>query len=251
MKTIYLCEDTPDGIFTAVYDAWAARLPEEQVFLYVEREHEMELFAEYIYVQTDEEKAEKVARSVNDRLGFNVYDMIFSAALSHERDKINAIYHFLKLGFRVGSAVEQMHGEETVCRIFELKRSVWNEANYMREFLRFQETEEGILLARINPKNSVLPLIAEHFSDRFPEEHFVVLDEVHEMGLFHEKRKQWYLVPLDLDILNGIWNRRTDSPYEQLWKTFFKTISIKERENDKCQRTNCAIRYRDYMLEFH
>ncbi|MDE6627165.1 MAG: TIGR03915 family putative DNA repair protein [Lachnospiraceae bacterium] len=251
MKRIYLCDDTPEGIFTAVYDGWAAKLPDEQISLYVERGHEFELFADYTYVQTDQEKAKKVVRTVSRQLGRNVYDMIFSAALSYEKDKVNSIYRFLKLGFRVGSTVEQMHGEEVVCRIFELKRSVWNEAHYMKEFLRFHETEEGILLARINPKNGVLPLIAEHFSDRFPEEHFVVLDEVHEMGLFHEKGKQWYLIPLDLEVLNDIWNHKVDSPYEKLWKTFFKTISIKERENYKCQRTNCAIRYRDYMLEFH
>ena len=25
----YLCEDTPEGIFTAVYDAWAAKIPDD------------------------------------------------------------------------------------------------------------------------------------------------------------------------------------------------------------------------------
>lgn len=247
MKKIYLCEDTPDGIFTAVYDTW---LMKGDFSIRVENGHEMELFAEYGYVQTDQGKAVKVARSVKQKLGQKAYDMVFSASLSYEAEKADAVYDFLKLGFEKGAAVTQMHGLDAVCRIFEIKRNVWNEAHYHKEFLRFHETEEKILLARIKPKNQVLPLIAEHFSDRFPEENFVILDENHEMGVFHEKRKNWYLAPLDIEVLNQIWTHKKDSEYEKLWKTFFKTISIKERENYKCQRNNCSLRYRDYMTEF-
>lgn len=251
MKKVYLCEDTPDGIFTAIYDAWAMHIPDEQLSIQVERNHELEFFADYVYVQTDLEKAVKVARSVKGKLGWDAYDMMYKSALSYEKDKIDAIYCFLKMGFRVGSSVTGMHGEEVVCHLFNLRRSVSNEAHFMREFLRFEETKEGILLSRINPRNQVLSLIAEHFTDRFLGEHFVILDETHEMGLFHEKGKQWFLAPLEIEVLNRIWNQRKSSEYEKLWKTFFKTIAIKERENYKCQRTNCALRYRDYMVEFH
>lgn len=250
-KIIYLCEDTPDGIFTAIYDAWEARIPNEQLSIQVERNHSMELFARYRYVQTDMEKAVKVARSVRNKISLEAYNMIYSAALSCEEDKIDCIYHFLKLGFRYGASVVQMHGEDIVCRLFELRRNVSNEAHMFREILRFHDSEEGILIAKLHPKNQVLSLIAEHFSDRFPEEHFVILDEVHEMGLFHERGKQWYLSPLEQEILEKIWHHRGSTEYERLWKTFFKTIAIEERRNYKCQRNMCALRYRDYMVEFH
>ncbi len=247
MKTIFLCEDTPEGIFTAVYDTW---LVKGDFSLRAWKEHELELFTEYKEIQTDQEKAIKVARSVKQKLGQSVYGMIFAASLSYEADKADAIYAFLKLGFRKGTAVKEMHGLDEVCRIFELKRNVLNEAHYNKEFLRFQETKENILIARIHPKNQTLPLIAEHFCDRFPEENFVVLDATHDMALFHEKGREWYLAMPGREALEQIWAHRTDSDYEKLWKTFFKTISIKERENYKCQRTHCALRYRGDMTEF-
>lgn len=250
-QIIYLCEDTPDGIFTAIYDAWAARIPEERLSIQVEQLHEMQLFTDYVYVQTDLEKAVKVARTVRNKIGETAYDMIYKASLSYEKDKIDTIYRFLKLGFRYGSTVIEMHGDTIVCRIFELKRNVWNEAHSFREFVRFHESKEGILISRIRPKNQVLPVLAYHFSDRFPEEYFVILDEVHEMGLFHEKRQQWYLAPLEKDVLSRIWEHRNISEYEKLWKTFFQTIAIEERKNYRCQRNMCALRYRDYMIEFH
>jgi len=250
-QIIYLCEDTPDGVFTAIYDAWDSHTPEEQLSIQVERFHAIRLFTDYVYVQTDFEKAVKVARSVSNKIGQEAYDMIYKASLSSEEDKIDAIYHFLKLGFRYGRNVLQMHGEDAVCRVFELKRNVWNEAHSFREFIRFHDSQEGILISTIRPKNQVLPILAYHFSDRFPEEHFVILDETHGMGLFHERGKSWYLAPLEEEVLKRIWSHKESEEYERLWKAFFRTISIKERENYRCQRNMCALRYRDYMLEFH
>ena len=34
----YLCEDTPEGIFTAVYDAWAAKIPDDRLHLMTEQD---------------------------------------------------------------------------------------------------------------------------------------------------------------------------------------------------------------------
>lgn len=249
-KIIYICENTPDGIFTAIYDAWAARIPDEKLRMLPDGTYEYELFAEYRYVETDMEKAVKVARSVSRKISGEAYRQIYAASLSHEEDKIMAIYRFLKLGFQVGAAVTDMHAKSEVCRMFELCRNVVNESHSFREFVRFSELENGILLARIRPKNFVLPLMAGHFADRFPEEHFVIIDDNSGMGVFHEKGKAWFLSPVDKASIERIGNSRRSKEYERMWKTFFRTIAIEERKNYKCQRTMCALRYRDYMLEF-
>lgn len=249
-QTIYLCEDTPDGVFTVIYDAWAAHIPDDKLKLRTERMHSYELFSDYVYTQTDYGKAVKVARSVSRKISREAYDMMYKATLSYEEDKIDAIYRFLKLGFRYGAEVINMHGREEVCRMFELQRNVGNEAHSFREFLRFHDSDNGILIAKIRPKNQVLPILGNHFSDRFPEEHFVIIDEVHEMGVFHQKRQEWFLSPLTEEAIARIWATCENAEYEKLWKTFFRTIAIKERENYRCQRTMCALRFRDYMLEF-
>lgn len=249
-QIIYLCEDTPDGIFTAIYDAWAAHIPSERLSLQIESQHEFQLFTDYVYVKTDLDKAVKVARSVRSKIGQEAYEMMYKASLSYEKDKIDAIYQFLKLGFQYGNQVVGMHAMDCVCRVFELRRNVWNENHLFEGFVRFHESEEGIMIAKISPKNQVLPLLAYHFADRFPEENFVILDEKHDTGLFHEKGKQWFLAPLDKEMLERIWGQHLSAEYEQLWKTFFRTIAIEPRKNYKCQRNMCAIRYRDYMVEF-
>ena len=125
-----------------------------------------------------------------------------------------------------------------------------NEAHLYREFARFSELENGVLLARIQSANFVLPLIADHFADRFPEENFAIIDDDREMGLFHERRKQWLLSPIDRRAMERIWASRGMDEYERLWKIFFHTIAIEPRRNERCQRTLCALHYRKYMPEF-
>ncbi len=249
-RTIYICENTPDGIFTAIYDAWAAHIPDERLQILPDGEFSFELFAQYHYVETDMEKAVKVARSVSRKISPEAYRQIYAASLSHEEEKIMAIYRFLKLGFQVGARVTDMHAREEVCHMFEICRNVVNEAHSFREFLRFAELENGILLARIKPKNFVLPLMADHFADRFPEEHFVIIDDKSEMGVFHGRGKSWFLSPIDREAIERLWQSNRSQEFEHLWKTFFKAIAIEPRRNYKCQRTMCALRYRDYMLEF-
>lgn len=250
-KVIYVCENTPDGIFTAIYDAWAARIPDERLSILADGAYAFELFAEYRYVETDMEKAVKVARSVSRKISPEAYRQIYAVSLSYEEDKIMAIYRFLKLGFRVGAEVIHMHARTEVCRVFEICRNVVNESHSFREFVRFSELESGILLARIKPKNFVLPLMAGHFADRFPEEHFVIIDDNSEMGIFHERGKQWFLAPINKEAIEYLWHSERSQEFEHLWKTFFKAIAIEQRRNYKCQRNMCALRYRDYMLEFN
>ena len=63
-RVIFQCEDSMEGILTGVYDAWASRVGHDRVKLEAGPDHEMELFSEYRRVETDGEKAEKVADEI-------------------------------------------------------------------------------------------------------------------------------------------------------------------------------------------
>ena len=89
---IYQCEDSVDGIFTAVYDAWDSRLGHQNVSLRIESNMNLELFADYHAVVTAHEKAEKVARSVRRKMGEDAYQTIYQAALSMYPEKADCIY---------------------------------------------------------------------------------------------------------------------------------------------------------------
>lgn len=257
---VYVCQDNTDSIFTGVYDAWASGFGHENVRIEVadpEGGYEMELFSQYHQVETDFEKAQKVARSVQRKLSPQVFEMIWGASLSFDRRKGDRIYRFLVSGFSKGRGFEANMADPAVADLFELNCKVRNEAHLFTGFLRFTELKQGFLIAKITPKCQVLPILAPHFADRFPDENWMIFDTLHRMAAFHEKGKEWFLtdqtelewerIKADSEDLKG---EEETEDYEALWKLFHRTIAIKERRNPRCQRTMLPLWYRRNMLEF-
>ena len=108
---VFVCEDSPEGIFTGVYDAWSSRLGHENVRLEVQGEYNYSLFSEYREVAVDQLKAQKVVRSVRRSLSELAYSWIYRTALSEREDRAEAVYRFLWI-WRRGSR-ETYHGQFT------------------------------------------------------------------------------------------------------------------------------------------
>ena len=54
--TVYVCEDSFDGILCGVYDAWMSRKGHDQVCLELEGAEDIRLFCEYVSSEVSEEK---------------------------------------------------------------------------------------------------------------------------------------------------------------------------------------------------
>lgn len=247
--TIFLCENSPEGILTAVYDAWASRRGHSHVKLKLNQEDSLELFADYVTVEPDMEKAEKVRRSIQQKISRYAWEMVYRAALSEREEKADDIYRFLVGGFYYGSRVVNMLAEPVVMRITEMNRSVSNEAHFTREFLRFDEREGGILFAKIRAKNDVLTLVVPHFADRLSGENFLILDVSRNRAAVHPAGSSWYLTELTPEQADELLSTRPDE-YRDLWKTFFHAIAIEARKNPKLQRNMMPLHYREFALEF-
>lgn len=260
--TIFLCGPDPEDIFTAVYDAWASRLGHDRVALEVEAENrQSRLFASYRRVERDEEKAEKVARSVWRKISPEAYHGIYQAALSFEADRADAIYRFLVRGFQVGAGVIDRLQEPAVCRVFELSRRVGRESHLFLEFARFAQWENGVLFGRLAPKCNVLPVIAPHFDGRLSGESWILYDETRCRAAVHPAGGSWFL----MDAADSGWEelfarqeeeRREPSmvptdgqAWEDLWRGFVKSIAIEPRVNPGLQRNLMPLWYRKHMTE--
>ncbi len=253
-KRIYQCEDSLEGIFSAVYIAWASRYGHENIELEVlgmEEEYNLKLFSEYIMVENNSENALKVANSIKKKISPHAYQMVARAALSNDSRKANAIYHFLVRGFAFGAKVEGHLSDSYVQIIFELNRYVGNDAHLYTGFVRFAELDNGILFAKIEPKNNILEIITPHFAERLSQENFMILDVKRKIAAIHKSNCAWILTTIseeEFTTLLTVTERK--EKYERLWKIFFESIAIKERENKVCQRNHVAMHYRKFMTEF-
>ena len=238
---------------TAVYDAYASRLGFENVKLQMENEMDRELFAEYVEVEPDSEKAEKVLRTIRKELGLEAYDCICQAAASWDKRKANAIFKTVVLGLHLPKKQNVMSclTKDYVCTVAELAKKTWNEAHRYMGFVRFTELAGGILYADMKPENEVLPLIAPHFANRYPEENWVIYDERRDKFAIHRAGKGWMILE-DMKIAEEVKAQLSmeEDDYRAMWKAFTKSIAIEARKNESLQKQLLPLKFRDKMTEF-
>ena len=252
-KYIYRCEDSVEGILTGIYDAWASvHSHAENCIEICGAEWEVPLlFAEYTEVVPDAENSEKVQRSIRLRISEEAYEMVMKAVLSGDREKGEVIYCFLIYAYREGARACRSYGNPWVMRLFELVRNYDNESHHLKGFLRFDEQENGLLLARYAPKNNIMGDLMAHFSDRLNGEDFIILDEKRRLAGIHKRDTVWFLYRLSEEEFRSFSEvYKEEDTYGALWKIFHQKIAIAERENLHLQRNNLPLRFRPYMTEF-
>lgn len=249
---IYECEDSIEGIFTGVYDAWMSGEQHNNTKVVISNQYtNIELFSEYIEVKTSHEKAEKVAESIKNKISNDAYSLVVRAALSEGTDKADMIYRFLILGFKVGAKVTTYYADNAVMNIFELNRYVGNEAHFYTGFLRFSEVSEKALFAKYEPKCNITEIIMPHFVDRFPDEYIIILDVRRKTAGFYMPGNEWFISQVSDGIIEILDNENEkEEKYKSLWKTFFKSIAIEPRKNSNLQRSMLRLHYRKHMTEF-
>ena len=65
---VFTCKDDFESMMTCIYDAWAARLGHSNIRLAIEPVGNLELFCEYRHVEKNQEKAEKVIRTIQRKI---------------------------------------------------------------------------------------------------------------------------------------------------------------------------------------
>ncbi|MDO5401943.1 MAG: TIGR03915 family putative DNA repair protein [Eubacteriales bacterium] len=245
---IYECDDTLEGIFTAVYKAWERGTSCTDIRVRGTYTN-LSIFETVIDVETDEALATKVVNSIRKKLSDDVLFYIYRAALTYNTDKASLIYRYLQKAFRVGPLIVNYLHDETVMKIFELDRQIGSEAHKYLGFVRFEELSNGVLSSCINPLSNVVPLIADHFADRLHNENWIILDTNRNLAAIHQAGVGYTLV-------NGITEEQLRSfsapsakeeEFQALWGQFFKSIAIEPRSNYSLQRNMMPLRYRKYM----
>ena len=198
------------------------------------------------------EKAAKVARTMQKKVSWQVYDALQMASLSYMPEKADTIYRVIILALQMGNQVLDHLTDPNVALLFKMERNANNEILHEEGFLRFEELASGVLFVRINPKNAILPYLAYHFADRFPEENWVIADTTHGSMMIHERGKGCsYIHAKDEDFDRLLLSySEEEEVFQKLWKRYIDSVGIKARENISLQNQMLPLRFRKYMKEF-
>lgn len=197
-------------------------------------------------IPTDEQKASRVLASIPQKIGPAALNFIRHAFLTCLEQKELYILLFLRLGYRHGPAVMNMLTNATVNTLFTAVRHLDRESHLLKGFLRFSIINQ-VLIGEIEPKNIVLPLLVQHFCERYPQESFFIHDKTHAMGLVYHPCQATIIPVEQLELPEADEQELT---YRKLWQLFYDTIAIEGRYNPICRMSQMPKHYWKYMTEF-
>ncbi len=253
---VYIFDGTMDGLLTAVFDAFA--LHEQPETLLTEGEA-LPLFCERTQtVHTDEEKARRVWTGLEKKLSREAMKLISVSWLSELKELNGHLFRYICKVFTAGKGIERHFADPDVLAVTNIVRKVLHEQLRMKQFIRFQKAKDGTYLGVVSPDHNVLPLIIDHFQDRFNDQPWLIYDAKRHYGFNYDGKtviritfEDEAAVPFNL--ANGKLDESVlssdDQLLQDLWRTYFKAICIRERMNPRKQLNDMPRRYWKYMTE--
>ena len=253
--TVYTFEGTIDGLLTAVFDAFSLKEQPEQLLA---KGDALPLFCDHTYsVTTDDEKARRVWTGLEKQLSHEAVRLISVSWLSELSELSTPLFQYVCKVFRQGD-ISKNFADSDVLTVTNIARRVLHEQLRMKQFIRFQKAKDGTYLAVVSPDHNVLPIIIDHFQDRFNDQPWLIYDAKRHYGFYYDGQTAIRItfedeasVPFNLsdgklneDVLSS-----DDQLLQNLWRTYFKAICIKERMNPRKQLQDMPRRDWKYMTE--
>ncbi len=242
MEVIYLYDGSFEGFLCCIFESYANREPPSDI---TPEEDACPTLFQTRHIKTDKSHADRVLRKIALLSGEAVILLRrgFLTCLEHRE---MYLYRLTAKLLREGPGFLRNLADETLLPVLKAVRHLEGEAQLLRGFVRFSEYS-GILGGEIEPKNRVLPLLRSHFCSRFPNERFFLYDRTHREALFYASGKA---VIAPLEQFEAVAPDETEAAFRRLWKRFYDTVAIKERENLRCRQTHMPKRYWGTMTEF-
>ncbi len=259
--SILLYEPSFEGWLSAVYQVYERKMQhDESLQLIAEDRYIPSLISGATTIITDDEQAQKVLKKLNKLLGRSGMRQILWGFLS-EKDNIGTtLFHIVKyaIDYPKRNILEDL-GHLDVLELAQTVKSVHREKHRMEAFVRFEHTTDDIYFARIEPDFNVLPIIGEHFRQRYQDQHWAIYDLARGYGIYYDKSGSTPSRPAELQTITDLDEAVLRSPasihspdeqrYQKFWQGYFTNVNIKERKNTRLHKQHMPQRYWKYLSE--
>jgi len=241
--TILHYDGSFEGFLTAVFECYALR--RNDVRIRKQEDGESTLFGDTLFIPTDAAKAARVWNGLKTRTSPEAARQFYHSYLSELPLSEDHMLEYLRYVMASDRDVSRDFSHPAVLRVAQVSRMIGREKHRMEAFVRFQLTADHIFHAVIEPDHNVLPLIAEHFKNRYADQRWVIWDARRQYGLYYDLEK----VDLVQEAAPEALAETANSDYAQLWKTYFTSTNIVERKNMKLHLQHVPYRYWKYLCE--
>lgn len=247
----FLCDNTFEGILSAVHDAYITRrFPD--LLLCPEAVPPLTVTAAHTVVSS-RNKADRVFAGLAKRLSREGKNVPLLAFLSERPDIGTLLFRYMRKIFDASRPPESDFTDNVVLAVDQLARKVYGEHHLLLGFARFQKTADGVYFSALAPKYNVLSLMVPHFRDRFALHPWIIYDARRGYGYFHD-RGEIRDVSLDGGVLcdgrlPGRLLAEDEIAFQDMWQSYFATAAIAERANPELQARCLPRRYWPYLTE--
>ena len=249
---VFRYDKTYEGLLTAVFDAYFRKtFPERLLGL---EDIEPLFTTECFTVITQTDKSNRVWKSLEKKLAANTLNMLTHVWLSEVEQSDELLFRYIRKTIDSKYSIEMNFADDDVLKVRNVAMKVSHERNRMIELVRFQKAADDLFFAPISPDHNCLPLTIDHFRDRFADQKWIVYDTKRNYGYYYDLHT---VTEMTLDTtellpggkLNESMMAEDEKQFQQLWKAYFNSMTIKERINPKLHRQHLPKRYWKYLTE--
>lgn len=245
-------DKTFEGFLSVIFDAYLHKQFPERL---IGHQEVVPMFAESVFtVITDEQHSSRVWRLLEKKLSVRVLNMIFYVWLSEDSADELLFRYIRKIIDSPEGHYETNFGDDDILKMQKIAQKVAHEALYLKQFVRFQKAADGIYFAPVSPQFNALPLAIEHFKDRFSDQPWVIYDTHRKYGYYWDLNtleeisldddSHFVSGKLDKDLISD-----DEKIFSEIWKEYFKSLTIKERLNLRLQRQHMPKRFWKHLIE--
>ena len=256
-----LYEPSFEGWLSAVFYVYTNKLQDDESLQLIAHDcYIPSLIAQATSVATDADNAERVLIKLHKLLGRSGMRNILWGFLSEKAHIGTTLFQVIKYAIDYPSRhIMQDLGNLNVLELVQTVKSVAREKHRMEAFVRFEHTTDDIYFARVEPDFNVLPLIGEHFRQRYQDQHWAIYDVARGYGIYYDKSKSTPSRPAALQTITNLDDAVLRNPasihskdeqrYQKFWQGYFTNVNIKERKNPRLHKQYLPQRYWKYLSE--
>lgn len=249
---IFHYDKTLEGLMTALYDAYNRKTFPDRLLALGEQEP---LFVtESHIVITDTFNSARVWKGLEKKLQPFTLNMLTCVWLSELPGSDELIFRYARKTFDSKHSIEMNFADADVLQMKKIAQKVNHERHRLIELVRFQKAADDIFFAPVSPDHNCLALTINHFTNRFADQKWIIYDTRRNYGYYYDLKK---VTEMTLDSTNLFPEDKLDEKlmsedekiFQDLWRGYFKAMTIKERINPKLHRQLLPRRYWKYLTE--
>jgi probable DNA metabolism protein len=240
-----------EGWLCAVFDIYEYKFQDASICR--EDNFNGNIFENVHTANMESEHSNRVWKGLAKKLPQNALRQIHWAFLSGEEGIENTLLSYVRYAFTSGVDIASDFSHPAVLTITQMAKKIAREKHRMEAFVRFQQTQDELYYAVIEPDFDVLDLIAPHFKKRYADQRWLIYDGKRKFGLYYDMQSVEqvqinFSEELSLSYVASVYAEGEDL-YQCLWQHYFKSVNIEARKNTRLHIQHMPRRYWKHLTE--